>query len=60
MVINDSVLGAVNDDIDFSYGSELSIRFGCGVTLQDQLWYFGGKGINKRQVSYKIKIFNNN
>ena len=50
MIINDSVSGAVNDDIDFSY--ESGIQEGCGVTLRDQFWYFGG--VNERQVSFKV------
>ena len=59
MVKIDSVSGAVNDDINFSYGSELSIRFGCGVTLRNQFWYLGG-GNDKRQVSFKVFISNAN
>ena len=53
MVINDSVSGAVNDDINFSYGSEWSSRKGCGVTLRDQFWYLGG-GNDDRQVSFEV------
>ena len=52
MIINDSVSGAVNDDIDFSYKS--GIQEGCGVTLRDQFWYFGGGYAYKRQVSLEI------
>ena len=59
MLINDSVSGAVNDDIDFSYGSELLFDRGCGVTLRDQFWYFGGYKY-KRQVSFKVIISNAN
>ena len=51
MLINDSISGAVNDDINFSYGSELEFTGGCGVTLRDQFWYFGGESQYKRQVS---------
>ena len=58
MLINDSVSGAVNDDIDFSYGS--GIQEGCGVTLRDQFWYFGGVGQYIRQVSFEVIISNAN
>ena len=60
MVINDSVSGAVNDDIDFSYKSELYFFQGCGVTLRDQFWYFGGYNKYKRQVSFNYIISNAN
>ena len=55
----DSVSGAFNDDINFSYGSELELRYGCGVTLRDQFWYLGGAN-NDRQVSFKVFIPNAN
>ena len=58
MLINDSISGAVNDEIEFSYGIELSLRYGCGVTLRDQFWYLGGLNEYKRQVS--LEIINSN
>ena len=60
MLKNDSISGAVNDDIDFSYGSELLLQNGCGVTLQGQFWYFGGLNEYKRQVSFEVIISNAN
>ena len=60
MLITDSVSGSVNDDINFSYGSELSFKSGCGVTLRDQFWYLGGRNEYKRQVSFEFIISNAN
>ena len=60
MLITDSVSGSVNDDINFSYGSELPLRYGCGVTLRDQFWYFGGSYSVRRQVSFEFIISNAN
>ena len=60
MVINDFGSGAINDDIDFSYKSELYFFQGCGVTLRDQFWYLGGYNQFKRQVSFKVIISNAN
>ena len=45
----------MNVDLDFSYGSDVSIWGGCAVTLQDEFIYLGGaKSGHKRQVSNKI------
>ena len=47
-----SFSGVVNDDMDFNYGSGVSLKNGCGVTLRGQFRYFGGdESQNKRQVS---------
>ena len=43
--------GVVNDDLDFNYGSEVSVYEGCAATLRGQMWYFGGNEI-PRQVSF--------
>jgi len=40
----------VNGDMDFEFGEETSIVNGCGVTLMGQMMYFGGNGVQKRQV----------
>ena len=44
------ILGVVNDDLDFEYDENVSLRRGCGTTLHDQFWYFGGYP-NKQQVN---------
>ena len=47
-----AVLGYFNEDIYFEYGESTTVYAGCGATLMDQFWYFGGHGsANKRQVS---------
>ena len=43
--------GLVDDNLNFDYGDDVSIRSGCAVTLRDQMWYFGGYEEYKRQVS---------
>ena len=34
--------GNINDDLDFEYGDGADARYGCGATLMDEYWYFGG------------------
>ena len=41
----------INDDLDFSYGNDVSLKYGCAVTLKGVMWYFGGS--QSRQVSFK-------
>ena len=43
--------GNYNDDINFEYGDGVTVAYGCGATLMDQFWYFGGGNPNKRQVN---------
>ena len=46
-------LGLVDDNLDFNYGVEVSLKYGCGLTLRGQMWYFGGFGSYIRRVSSK-------
>ena len=49
-------LGNINEDLDFQYGDGAASYDGCGATLQNVFWYFGGyRAGEKRQV--KLKIF---
>ena len=51
--------GVVYDDLDFNYGSGVSLARGCGVTLHGQFWYFGGN-LNtgyERKVNIDAYIF---
>ena len=50
VIITINVSGVVNDDLDFTYGSGVSLYRGCGVALQGRMWYLGGFGARKRQV----------
>ena len=50
--------GVVNDNLDFKYGSGVSLDRGCGVTLRGQFWYFGGKGSEyEHQVNINAYLF---
>ena len=35
-------LGNVNEDFAFEYGDGTEAYDGCGVTFQNEFWYFGG------------------
>ena len=48
------ILGNVNEDLAFEYGDGTETHYGCGATLQNEFWYFGGYN-QKRQVSL-IKV----
>ena len=40
--INFHCSGNINEDLDFEYGDDTVAHFGCGATLQNVFWYFGG------------------
>ena len=61
--INFRCSGNINEDLDFEYSDGTSAHFGCGATLHNVFWYFGGSGSNKRQVKFQkplldIHLFN--
>ena len=44
-------------DIDhrFEYGSDTEVHMGCGASIYDEFWYFGGESSSKkRQVRIKV------
>ena len=45
--------GLVEDNLEFDYGNGVTLRYGCGITLRGQMWYFGGSNAYIRQVSSK-------
>ena len=47
------IQGNINQDLTFEYADGTESRYGCGATLQNEFWYFGGD-THKRQVG----IFN--
>jgi len=49
--------GNVNEDLSFQYGDGTQAHYGCGATLKNIFWYFGGSGSNKRQVKLLIICF---
>ena len=56
-IIMSYFLGDVNDDLNFSYKSDVSLLRGCAVTFQGQFWYFGGSlSEDKRQVNLSANI----
>ena len=44
----------MNDDLDFEYGTGTEAKYGCGLSLKGQFWYFGGNS-NRRQVKTQTK-----
>ena len=42
--------GNINEDLAFEYGDRATANYGCGATLNNEFWYFGGTGSNIRQV----------
>ena len=53
LIITINVSGVVNDDLDFTYGSGVSLNRGCAVTLHGRMLYLGGYGDYKRQVRFE-------
>ena len=45
--------GLVDGNLEFDYGTDVSLIYGCGLTLRGQMWYFGGGTGYERQVSSK-------
>ena len=48
VIILTYVSGVVNDDLDFNYGS--------GITLRGQMWYFGGREYKIKSAMVKIIV----
>ena len=42
--------GNVNEDLNFEYGEETIVTYGCGGLLRNVFWYFGGFGSYNGQV----------
>ena len=47
--INFLCWGNINEDLNFEYGDETEVTWGCGATLQNVFWYFGGPFESKRR-----------
>ena len=50
--------GNLNEDLDFEYGRETRVDYGCGALLRNVFWYFGGWGSYERQVRLLKDLFN--
>ena len=42
--------GNINENLNFEYGDGTEAYYGCGVTFQNEFWYFGGVRSYERQV----------
>ena len=58
--IDFSCLGNMNEDLNFEYGYGTAIEGGCGATLHNVFWYFGGFDKQRRQVRLQKHLMNNN
>ena len=48
-------LGDVHDiGHRFEYGSDTEVNMGCGASIYDEFWYFGGESSKRRQVRMKV------
>ena len=59
---SDSIcLGNINEDLDFQYDDGITVYGGCGATLQNVFWYFGGSSRfgTLRQVKLQILFVQN-
>ena len=51
--------GNINEDLSFEYGDGTEAYQGCGVTFQNEFWYFGGNS-HKRQVNcFNLRMTHN-
>ena len=53
-IINFRCLGNINQDLDFEYGDGVYAVLGCGATLQNVFWYFGGDKYSSSGSSRKV------
>ena len=53
VIITINVSEVVNDDLDFTFGSGVSLKYGCAVTLRGRMLYLGGLGDYTRQVRFE-------
>ena len=58
--IDSSCLGNMNEDLNFEYDDDTAARYGCGATLHNVFWYFGGYEPQSRQVKLQKYLFNIN
>ena len=51
---NDTFLGEVDDDINFTYETNTEVFGSCAASLNDEMWVLGGY-YQKRQVNFLIQ-----
>ena len=44
------ILGNINENLNFEYGMDTTVSYGCAATFRGEFYYFGGAAPNKRQV----------
>ena len=44
------ILGNINENLNFEYGTGTTVSYGCAATFRGDFYYFGGAAPNKRQV----------
>ena len=42
--------GNINEDLAFEYGDGTEASLGCGVTFQNEFWYFGGNSYTRQVI----------
>ena len=45
----------MNEDLNFEYGDGTSAYYGCGATLHNVFWYFGGSKSQGYQRQVKLQ-----
>ena len=45
----------MNEDLNFEYGDGTDVYFGCGATLHNVFWYFGGLDYDGFQRQVKMQ-----
>ena len=58
--IDSNCLGNINEDLNFEYGYDTEVYRGCGATLHNIFWYFGGWDSHRRQVKLQKLLLNTN
>ena len=39
------------NDLNFEYGENTDVKYGCGTVFNGEMWVFGGYGVHKKQVN---------
>ena len=50
----------MNEDLIFEYGDGTTAEYGCGATLHNIFWYFGGRNSHRRKVKLQKRLLNIN
>ena len=50
----------MNEDLNFEYGDDTVAVYGCGATLHNVFWYFGGSGQSSKRRQVKLQNYSFN